>query len=220
MATNDPGWRARALDYLESAKNLTGCALAIVGLALFFTGVIGGLWPVVVGGLYAVGALVAPPGRRVLGSSVFDARRLQKELTELVDRVRGRLPEDVMHEVRSIATVVDQVLPRAGQSLPGSEDLFILSRTIEDYLPKALDAYLALPPDYAKTHVVRDGKTATDILREQLKTLGDRMDEVADASARRDVDRLLAHGRFLEERFGKDSDLQLPPAPSGDAGGT
>jgi hypothetical protein len=216
VAISDAGWRRRLVDYLASAKNLTGSALAIVGLALFFTGVVGGLWPIVVGGLYVVGALVAPRGKRVLGSPAFDARQLQKELGALVARVNGKLPDEVLTEVQQIATVIQQVLPRAGESLPGSEDLFILSRTIEDYLPKALDAYLALPPVYARSHVVRDGKTATDIILDELKTLDERMDQVADATARKDVDRLLAHGRFLEEKFGKDADLQLPPAPSAD----
>jgi hypothetical protein len=215
VATSERRWRDRVLDYLASAKNLTGCALAIVGLGLYFTGVVDDLWPLVVGGLYVVGALVAPPNKRVIGGVTFDARHLQKELDDLLARVRGHLPDEVMKEVQDIATVIGGVLPRAGQALPGSEDLYILSRTIEDYLPTSLDAYLALPPDYARTHVIRDGKTATDILHEQLKTLDDRMDEVADASARSDLDRLMAQGRFLEERFGKGSDLQLPPAPGG-----
>src|SRR6202171_2909208 len=50
----------RTTVYLYSTKNLAGSALALVGLVLFFSGVVGALWPVVVVGLYLIGVLVAP----------------------------------------------------------------------------------------------------------------------------------------------------------------
>ncbi|MFC9326868.1 hypothetical protein [Kitasatospora sp. NPDC057015] len=60
MATSN-----RLLAYLESARNLAGCAGGAVGLVLHFTGVAGPWWPGVVAGLYGVGALLAPgPGPR------------------------------------------------------------------------------------------------------------------------------------------------------------
>ncbi|RKT18490.1 hypothetical protein BX285_2913 [Streptomyces sp. 1114.5] len=62
MATSDGPLR-RALRYLESAKNLVGCAGGAVGVGLHYAGLGGNLWPGVVVGLYAVGALLAP-GRR------------------------------------------------------------------------------------------------------------------------------------------------------------
>ncbi|HEX3201647.1 MAG TPA: hypothetical protein VHW42_06910, partial [Actinomycetes bacterium] len=53
----------RLLRYLYSNKNLAGSAAALAGLGLYFTGVVGELWPVVVGGLYGIGALAVPPTR-------------------------------------------------------------------------------------------------------------------------------------------------------------
>ena len=58
MATNNTFLR-----YLESRKNLAGCACGIAGLVLTFTGLAGVYWPVVVAGLYGAGALIAPPER-------------------------------------------------------------------------------------------------------------------------------------------------------------
>ncbi|MFD9304387.1 hypothetical protein ACFWCB_17320 [Streptomyces sp. NPDC060048] len=52
---------AAALAYLESGKNLAGSACGIVGLGLTLAGVAGAYWPVVIAGLYAAGALIAPP---------------------------------------------------------------------------------------------------------------------------------------------------------------
>ncbi|MFF2116000.1 hypothetical protein ACFVXH_01635 [Kitasatospora sp. NPDC058184] len=59
MATSN-GFGPRALRYLESARNLVGCAGGAVGLGLHFAGLGGVWWPGVVAGLYGVGALLTP----------------------------------------------------------------------------------------------------------------------------------------------------------------
>jgi hypothetical protein len=61
--------------------------------------------------------------------------------------------------------------------------------------------------------VVRDGKTPTEILLDQLTLLESKMNEVAEDIHRNDADRLLANGRFLEARFGR-SPLSLKPPAS------
>ena len=52
----------------------------------------------------------------------------------------------------------------AAQFPAGSQDLFVIQRTATDYLPATLQAYLALPPQYAATKVVADGKTVKLLL--------------------------------------------------------
>ncbi len=59
--------------------------------------------------------------------------------------------------------------------------------------------------------MISDDKTPLEVLREQLAMLDDEMDEIADAVHRRDSDRLLAQGIFLEERFGRRSGGLAPP---------
>src|ERR1700694_5610783 len=51
--------------YLYSRKNIVGCLLALLGIALFFLNVISSVWPAVVIGMYLVGALATPSGRRL-----------------------------------------------------------------------------------------------------------------------------------------------------------
>jgi len=210
VATSEPGGsrRSRFVIYLYSTKNMVGSALALGGLALYFTGVVHDLWPVVVAGLYAFGVLVTPRPKSV-DLHDFDPRDVDRALDRLVKSVAGRLPRDVQGRVESIVETIDGILPRTGQLAPGSPELFILQRTATDYLPTALESYLNLPRAYATMHQLEDGKTARQLLDEQLDLLGEQMDEVADAVAKNDADRLMAHGRFLEERFGK-SDLALP----------
>jgi hypothetical protein len=212
VATSD-GWGERLLGYLGSRKNVVGSLLALVGLALYFTGVLGPLWPLVVAALYLIGALVVPAPRRVVvGNPGFDPELVTEGLERLMRRVSGRASPDVAAKVREIQQQILGVLPSAAEFPPGSEDLFVIQRTATAYLPSALDAYLALPPEYATNRPVRDGKTSKQILLEQLQLIGSKMDEVADAVHQRDTDRLLASGRFLEERFGE-GDLSVPGPP-------
>lgn len=196
--------------YLGSRKNVAGSLLALGGLVLFFLGLLGPIWPLVVLALYLIGALAVPSPRRVLvGNASFDPELVRSALDRLVRRVENQASPDVVAKVREIQQEILGVLPLADQFPPGSEDLFVIQRTATDYLSSALDPYLALPPEYAATRQVQGGKTPKQVLLEQLELIDSKMDEVVDAIHQRDTDRLLASGRFLEERFGK-GDLSLP----------
>jgi hypothetical protein len=219
---DDGSWSDRFVEYLASAKNITGCLFGLVGLVLFFTGVIGAIWPVVVAALYVAGALIAParPARSLLGGT-FDAGGVRSSLKSLRREVHGRVPGDVEARVDAIAKTIDSILPKVRALGPGSEDVFILQRTATDYLPTTVRSYLELPRAYADTHPVKDGKTARQLVSEQLDLLSKEMNEVAEAVNRRDLDRLLAQGRFLEERFGRPAlsiEPEEPPDPDDRAG--
>lgn len=199
--------------YLGSRKNVVGCLLALGGLALYGLGVLGPIWPLVVVALYLVGALIVPSPRSVVvGNPSFDAELVKSALDRLIRRVDSRASPDIAAKVREIQQEILGVLPLVAQFPPGSEDLFVIQRTATDYLPVALDAYLALPSEYAATRRLQDGKTPKQVLLEQLQLIDSKMDDVVDAVHQRDTDRLLASGRFLEERFGK-GDLTLPGGP-------
>lgn len=193
----------RVLLYLYSRKNIVGSLLALVGLVLFFTGIIGALWPVIVIGLYLIGALVTPGNATIDLRSGFDPDDIRHALDSEVKAVSGRVAPDVLAKVQSIEQIILGILPRSGALPPGSPELFVVQRTATDYLPTALESYLNLPRAYATLHRVQDGKTAQQVLIDQLTLLESKMGEVADDVHRNDTDRLLANGRFLEERFGR-----------------
>jgi hypothetical protein len=203
--------RRRLLIYLYSSKNILGCVLALVGLVLFFTGIIGSfVWPFVVAGLYVVGALVAPgSGKYDLTSSSFDPNDVRQALGKLLNTIHGKVPLEIEAKVQSINDTILGILPHYGEFPAGSPDLFVVGRTATDYLPRALQSYLNLPRVYATTHPVAGGKTSEQVLSDQLDLLGSKLNEVADAVHKKDSDALLANGRFLEEKFGK-SQLALP----------
>lgn len=197
--------------YLASPKNIVGTVLALGGVALVFLGVIGSVWPFVVVALYLIGALLAPgPKRYNLAGSSFDPDEVRGALARNQRLAQGHLPAPAMAKLLKIQQEISDLLLLAAQFPTGSQDLYVIQRTATDYLPSTLQAYLALPPQYAATKVVQGGKTALQVLGDQLDLLGSKMDEITDAVHKQDSDRLLANGRFLEERFGTKSDLALP----------
>ena len=198
----------RLLQYLCSNKNLAGSVAGLAGLGLHFSGLVGDLWPAVVGGLYGVGALATPPTRTFDLRGGLDPANLNRAVAEQRRRLRGRVPDDVLAAVARIHTRVHELAERPEAFPPGSADAYVVERTTLDYLPTALERYLNLPRGYANRVPVSGGRTARQILLAQLALLETQLDEVLDAVAKGDADRLLAHGRFLEDRFGR-SQLDL-----------
>lgn len=135
------------------------------------------------------------------GKEIADA--LASELEALHDRI----PDPLWTKVDAIQQAIVAILPRAEEL--GPHELFLVRRTAVDYLPVALESFLKLPEDYSLKRPIASGKTAYEILDEDLDLLQQKMGEVSDAIHRRDSDALLAHSRFLEEKF-RGSSLTLP----------
>jgi hypothetical protein len=189
--------------YATSTKHITGCALAIVGPTLAVAGVLAppvGLALVPV--LYAVGAFAAPARRRVNIIDGLDLHDVQRSLEQLQRRTLARVPDRIALKVTRIATTITETLPRAGALGAGSPGPYVLVACATDYLPTAVQAYLDLPRGYADHHVVADGKTPLDLLAEQLDLLSNEIDDIVENINAADSGRLLAHGRFLAEKFG------------------
>ena len=213
MATSDPGRIdvSPALRYLYSGKNIIGSALGLLGLALFFTGVVTSvIWPFIVVAMYGIGALLAPgPPKLALGETSFDPDSIRKSLQRQLSLANGKLTPALQQKLQGIADTIQGILPNYANFPAGSPDLFVVGRTATDYLPSALQAYLNLPRAYATLHKMPNGQTADQVLGAQLDLLSSKMDEVADAVHKKDSDALLANGRFLAEKFGP-SALALP----------
>jgi hypothetical protein len=212
VATNRPPSRWEL--YLYSRKNIVGCLLALLGLLLFFLNVIGSVWPAVVLGLYLIGVLITPSGRQWNLAGGEAPSDLAGALSHQVASIRGKVPDDVYQKVVSIQQTILGILPKLDRLGPGSQDAFVVQKTVSDYLPSTLQAYLNLPRAYAAVHRFGDGRTAGQVLIDQLTLLDKKLDEVADAVNKNDADALLANGRFLEDRFGGSAlNLPSPSAP-------
>ena len=139
-----------------------------------------------------------------------DPNDVRAALDAQVRAVTGQVPAEVMAKILSIRQTISGILPASGSLPPASPVWFVIERTATDYLPRSLENYLSLPRLYATRQPVRNGKTPKDLLLEQLTLLDDKMKEIAQDMHQHDADRLLANGRFLEDRFGR-SGLSLRP---------
>jgi|SRR5579884_3258346 len=147
-----------------------------------------------------------PPSRAPAPSQTWS--RPQPRL-QPPDPARTELPIDVQVKVEQIRRKVEVLLGYASRFPPFSKDLYLVRQTASEYLPRTIEAYLALPPGQGDRLLIATGKTALQELREQLDLLDSKLDEIAEDLQRQDLSRLLANRRFLEERFGRPRDQEV-----------
>ena len=209
---NDLDGRTRFLLYLYSTRNIVASACALAGPVLLFTGVIHDYWLPITFGLYAAGWLLTPSPRVVdltlTQSLSIDA--LEARLDAIIARARPAVPDDLAARLDSIRTSIGEVLPKLAGDVGASDDLYLVRETVLRYLPETLSNYLALPPLFRTTHALREGKTARELLADQLQVLDTQMREVVGNVARGDAEALLSNGRFLEAKFARRDFLSAP----------
>jgi hypothetical protein len=147
--------------------------------------------------------VVAPAARS-------DDDEILASLDQLRSAAAGRVPDMVTARIDRVATVVRETVPRMANLGPGSLTAHNVLRTATSYMPEAVNAYMRLPRSFADHRPVSNGKTSLTVLCDQLDLLGSKMDDVFDAVCRADADALIAHGRFLAEKFGSGA-LALDP---------
>lgn len=196
----------RGLDSPVSVGSIAGVggaafgvgALAVVGAPPIALGVI------LAAPAFLVGYLAARRRRDRAASippPVDDDAATLASLDQLIEQIRGRVPDAVQARVERVAGTVRQTIPRLDQLGVNSVQAHAVVRTATSYLPEAVTAYLRLPRDYADRRPVSRGKTSLTILCDQLDLLGSKMDDLFDAACQSDADALIAHGRFLAEKF-------------------
>jgi hypothetical protein len=201
----------RILLYLYSTPNIVGSILGIVGLLLFFTGLIQDFWLLIVVGLYLIGVFVTPndPTFDLTFQNQVSVDEIRTELEKLVGSARKRIPKEALEKVESIKTSILSILPQIVDINAGDRNLFIIRQTALDYLPETLEYYMNLPPAYANLHPIRNGKTARQLLLEQLDLLDNEMQAIVADFHRNDSQKILAHSRFLEQKFRRDDLLAV-----------
>lgn len=194
---------ARLRAYLTGRKNLAGSILALVGAGLAFADPVGPAGIVLVVGFYLVGAL-AVPSNRAISRYGWDPRHIASALTKEIAAVSGRVPPLVIERIQQIElTIRSEILPGIDHLPPGSLELYLIERTARQYLPAAVDAYLRLPGDYVSLQPGSRGRTPLEVLLDELGLLDAEMRRIAELIHGTDMDRLLAHRRFLADRFGR-----------------
>jgi hypothetical protein len=142
------------------------------------------------------------------------------DITAALDQIRDQvradatLPWAVTARVQRVARKLRDIVPRMDNAGLASVDQYSLIATATSYLPEALGAYARLPRDWANARPIDGRKTALLILVDQLDLLGITVDKMYDAVLQKDANALIAHGRFLQEKFAPGRvDITPTPAP-------
>ena len=196
----------RALRFLVTRKNIGASVLALVGVVLFALGITSGLIGLgLIAGLYAIGYLLIPmeQGVKFTFFNENDSQQIREGLSELVHSIRFRVSPDVEAAVEDVVRSIILTLPPEDAKGISAIDptVMLIRQTALHYVPKVLNDYLAIPRMYAERVAISDGKTAKDVLIEQLRMIEGKMKETSLAMYQTDADRLLANARFLQERF-------------------
>lgn len=152
-------------------------------------------------------ALVAGRERPEPGRTALPPVPTSADLLAAVEDVEAlvadaAVPAPVASRVARVTRVVREAIPRLDRLGAGSPQAYSVMATATDYLPEALGAYLRLPRDWANSRPVDNGRTSLMVLIDSLDLLARTMDQVLDAVNRQDAVALVAHGRFLAEKFG------------------
>jgi hypothetical protein len=191
----------RLARYLTSRRNLAGCALALLGLGLAIADPVGPGGLLLVAGFYGLG-VAAVPKNRSISRYGFDPEHVERALRDEIAAVSGQLPPEIFIRIQRIELVIRrEILPRLDQLPPGSFDLYLVERTAGAYLPTALKHYLRLPASVFSPSGA--AASARDVLIDQLRLMEAEMRRIAEGLHQSDMDRLLAHRRFLNDRFGR-----------------
>ncbi|MER5204606.1 hypothetical protein [Streptomyces sp. NPDC002825] len=193
------GTSSRLLRYVESRKNLTGSVCGLAGVGITLTGAAGGLWPLVVGGLYAAGALIAPPERpdtphfpgtgEQLDALRADFAALREYLAEV------ELPSAAREKLTGLTTLVEALLEPGWVSDP--EHLHVLGRAVRQDIPEAVDTFVRTR---WWSRFTPGAEPPEQHLERQLSVLHEETSDIADALRQAEAIRQEIHTRYLEER--------------------
>jgi hypothetical protein len=193
--------------FLYGTPNIVGSALALAGLGLFFGGIVDDWWLAIVAGLYAVGWLATPRDRGLeieLREQAAHASLLE-QIDDLMARSRKRLPGEAYEKLQAIRAILDSLMPKLqGLSDAGAvamEQMITVVNAVKRDLPTTIANYVRLPEAFATLHRIERGKTAKQLLLEQLDVLQIQLSRIADSAFREDAEALIVNGRYLKEKF-------------------
>ena len=125
-------------------------------------------------------------------------------LDRLIANVRVLLEADDVATLQRIRDSAALALPATDAPLDLSDhETWLLRQICIDYLPGALEHYIALPSDRASEPVL-DGRSAREVLDDQLALIERRLDQMATRTYRREAGDLLTHARFVADVLRQD----------------
>jgi len=194
--------------FIFSNKNITGLVCASLIVALGFVGIVKHAWFIVAMIAYVFGYLIGPKEKEVVfyhikGENMADyIGFLNKFLKNSLDN--SKLPieaKSILQNITKDAVELLNFLQSKDSVDESSEEMMNLKSIFDTYIPKLINQFSKLPSDYANNIKTSSGKTAKDMLIEQLNLLEQKIKEISYGIYEDDVTALKVNGRFLKEKF-------------------
>lgn len=194
--------------FIFSNKNITGLVCASLIAALGFVGIVKHAWFIVAMIAYVFGYIIGPKEKAVVfyhikGENMADyVGFLHKFLKNSLDN--SKLPieaKSILQSITKDAVELLNFLQSKDSVDESSEEMMNLKSIFDTYIPKLINQFSKLPSDYANNIKTSSGKTAKDLLLEQLNLLEQKIKEISYGIYEDDVTVLKVNGRFLKEKF-------------------
>lgn len=141
------------------------------------------------------------------GDSPESLRRRLAEVVRLVNRSAGQLPNAATVNARRLTDILAEIIDTSEVRPLDVYAVLFVRKTLEDYLPTTLHAYLAVAPELRET-ARPSGRTPVESLLAQVEALTTSASSTLTAVHNQDVDALMTQGSFLRTKFsGSDLDL-------------
>lgn len=197
----------RVLLFLYGTPHIVGSIAALIGLGLYFSGLIDRYWWAIAAALYGGGYFIVPRNDAVdkIVQARFSEETLRERLAQLIAASRKRIPAEAERQLEAIREHAEVLLPKLKEltdrgALASSVRHDVL-QMLTRYLPDTLGAYLRLPPAYAKLTRDDHGRTPQALLTEQLGLLEGNLARAIKEAYAEDITTLEVQGRFLNEKF-------------------
>ena len=206
--------------WLNAPANWCGLLVATAVLALKALGLLGGLG-LGVAALGYVGGLVAgslwwgwpsfkePPFEALEFKDEGDAREAMGRALDGVRRLAEhnpgqRIPPPLVQRIAVLCGKLEKLLDQWERSKGqlSLQESFHARHIAIRYLPEALNTYLSIPTEFAKTKLLANGMTAQTTFEGVLAELETKVEQLGDDLAGQDAQAFLAHSEFLKQKFG------------------
>jgi hypothetical protein len=137
---------------------------------------------------------------RLQGAS-DDPDDLRSALRHTLEAVGGQVTAPMQEQLKRIDWAINAVLDGNLSSNVGRQAQYTIAATVQRYLPDTLERYLQLPENVAQAPIDDNGRTAHDMVMEQLGVLATETEAIVEDMHAGKLRELSAHGRFLEDRF-------------------
>ncbi len=127
--------------------------------------------------------------------------------SESLDARMRRLPSPAREEAFALAAEARRAATSLDERTP-AEHAYTIRATLEDYLPESVNAFLEIP-EARRGAPLPGGQTPVQVLLGQLRLMRDGFERAMNDQGVASAERLLAHKRFLEDRFGKPDDFKV-----------